>query len=158
MIGQVQIQGATELNRLLRILPQKVSKQIQMKSIRQGARILVKAVKAEAPKRTGILSKSVGVTTDKSRVASMYVGVRTGRKQKYDGWYGWFVHGGTKGVGKRKRSASGTTYSKSGKGIKANPFFQRAWDATQESVYEAIKRALQENVLNFLKSAAPKYY
>lgn len=155
----VEIKGEDELMRCLRILPQKVSKQLQMKALREGSKPLIKAIREEAPKRTGTLIKSVGSTVDRqNKGAGLWVGIRTGKKQKYDGWYGWFVHAGTKGVGKRKRTKEGITYKYgSGHGITADPFVERAWNEEHENVFGNIKKVLQEVVVKHLQANAPRF-
>jgi len=168
MLATVEIRGEKELQRILRVLPQKVSRNLQLKALREGSKPLIKAAKNNAPSRTGTLIKSIGTTLDrKTKGASIYVGVRSGKRQRYDGWYGWFVERGTKGFGKRKKvsgdvanrhSTPSVIYSKGGSGLKANPFFERAWDDTQTTVYEKIKVTIQEVVVKFLKQNAPKYY
>lgn len=157
--GTVEIRGAKELERMLKILPSKMSRQLQMKALRAGSKPLVKAARINAPKRTRTLSKSVGVVNDKDRRgAALWVAIRTGRKFKNDGWYGWFVERGTKGHGKRTRSKGSVSYAKKGSGLKGTHFFENAWDTVNKVVYINIREELAKVIIAFLRAKAPKFY
>jgi len=159
-IATVEIKGLPKLERALRILPSKITRKLQLKALRKGGGILVKQVRANAPKRTKTLSKSVGIVNDKNRKgAAIWVAIRIGKKFTYQGWYGWFIHEGTKGFGKRTRSKGETTgYARKGTGINANKFFEKAWDQTNIKVFGFIREELARVTVNYLKSAVPKVY
>lgn len=112
----VEIQGFTELNQKLKSLGNdKVKRREMLKVLGQVANPTVKAARNQAPqskkphlisgKRTrkiiepGNLKKSIGKITGKRGLgktnAVLYVGPRS-KGRKNDGWYGAFVHGGTK--------------------------------------------------------------
>jgi len=158
-VATVEIRGAKELERMLRILPSKMSRKLQLKALRAGSKPIVKAARMNAPKRTKTLSKSVGVVNDKNRKgAALWVAIRTGRKWKFDGWYGWFVERGTKGHGKRTRSKGVTTYAKKGGGLKATRFFENAWNSTHEQARVNTREELAKVIVAFLRQKAPKFY
>lgn len=131
----VEIKGFPELQRKLKQLGNdKIKKREMLKVLRQVAKPTVKAARNQAPisskphvqagKRTykiiepGNLKKSIGNITGKRGLgkqnAVLYVGPRS-KGKKYDGWYGAFVHGGTKK-------------------ITANPFMDRAFNQTKGQV------------------------
>lgn len=78
--------------------------------MRTGAQMLVAPIRAQAPKRTGYLARSVKVRT--GRGGSVSVGPRA--------WYRHFIIRGTK------------------RGIRANPFVDRGVDSNLEAVKDRV--------------------
>src|SRR5687768_12932593 len=57
------IRGAAQLERLLIKLPDEVAKKVTVNGLKAGGRVLVKGMKARAPKRTGKLAASPTVSS-----------------------------------------------------------------------------------------------
>ena len=131
----VDIQGFDVLNQKLKALGNdKIKRREMLKVLGQVANPTVKAARAQAPKSKkphvisgsrsrkvitpGNLKKSIGKITGKRGLgktnAVLYVGPRS-KGRKNDGWYGAFVHGGTKHQ-------------------KANAFMDRAYAQTKGGV------------------------
>lgn len=112
-----KIDGFKELQKKIKVLPDKLKKREMLKILRVVARPTVAAARSEAPmgtrshkrysRRTGAvlaeyfpgnLKKSIGNITGRrgsaKRNAVIYVGPRT-KGRKNDGYYGAMVHGGT---------------------------------------------------------------
>lgn len=109
----VEIEGFEELRRKISLLGNdRLKRREMLKLLRQSSKATVKAARAQAPvsqaqhvisgKRTrkvinpGQLKKSIGNITGRSKDRpTIYVGPRT-KGKRWDGFYGAFVHGGTK--------------------------------------------------------------
>ncbi len=111
----IQVEGFEQLQQKIKQLPDKVKKREVLKILGQAANPTVKAARTQAPqskkqhvqagKRTykivqpGNLKKSIGKIKGKRGGAKvnavLYVGPRS-KGRKHDGFYGAFVHGGTK--------------------------------------------------------------
>ncbi len=111
----IQVEGFDRLQQKIKQLPDKVKKREVYKILGQAANATVKAARSQAPqsskqhvqagKRTykiiqpGNLKKSIGKIKGKRGSAKvnavLYVGPRS-KGRKNDGFYGAFVHGGTK--------------------------------------------------------------
>lgn len=59
------VTGSKELERLLNQLPEKVAQNVTVNGLKAGGRILVKGMKARAPRRTGALAKTPVVSSSK---------------------------------------------------------------------------------------------
>lgn len=119
----------------LTALGQVFSRKVLMKVLYSGARIFVKAIRANiAPHRdTGNLHKSVGIIKGKSSYdPAVLVAVKMGRKFKHDGYYGYFLEKGTKK-------------------ISALNFFADAVEAKAEEVWDKMNRNLKKEIDRFIK-------
>ncbi len=118
-------------------------RKIFLTGFRRGARPMVKAAKAGAPKgKTGNLEHSIG-TMGVPREVAIMVGARKGGG-RYKGWHGHLLEHGTR---KRFRKSGGATGRVIGK-----KFFERAWDQTQEKMYSETDlqwyRAIDNKIAN----------
>lgn len=129
-----EIEGFDKLQKQIKRLDDRVKRSEVLKILGQVANPTVKAARSQAPissaphvqggKRTykviqpGNLKKSIGKIRGKRGSAKvnaiLYVGPRA-KGRKNDGWYGMFVHGGTKLQS-------------------ANPFMDRAYNQTKGQV------------------------
>lgn len=57
------VTGTRELERLLKQLPDVVAKKVTVNGLKAGGRVLVKGIKARAPRRTGKLANSAVVSS-----------------------------------------------------------------------------------------------
>lgn len=85
MIGiKVRIDGLQDVMKRLRAVDSKVQKKILRKALGKGSKIVLAEEKAQAPRETGLLRKSLGRKTKVYRhsgVVVVIVGPRTGMKQ-----------------------------------------------------------------------------
>ena len=129
MSGLIELIGDKELRKILEKLPEKVDVRLLKAAACRAAKPLVKAARRKAPSKTGNLRKSIGTQALRSYngSAAVLVGPRTGKRQKYDGWYSHFVEYGTRGIVryKTKRYSKGQRYKAD---IKAKPFMRPAYD------------------------------
>lgn len=164
MSQAVTILGEKELKRVFRVLPEKVGYKVSIQALRMSGRKLVSIIRKEAPRRTGTLKKSIGIIRSKNKQKpAVLVAVRTKKKYWPDGFYAWFVHAGTKGFGKRlvrdhrNKKRSALKYSRSGAGLKANPFFQRGVDKGLPVVLNSLQESYSKVVVRYLKRNVPNY-
>jgi len=158
MSEQVQIIGFDKLIYCLNHLPEKTSYRIVIQALKRAAKPILRTARQNVPKRTRNLMKSIQVFPSKSReFPAVWIGVRSGRRSKFDGWYGHFIHFGTKGFGKRNRSAGVTLgYAKGGGGIKATPFMTDALTQSGDAAIGEIHKSLQHVIVRFLQRNMPK--
>lgn len=133
----VKIQGARELDRAFRALPENVGRRVWLPALRKGANLIKRDAQRRAPievdapyRRTpGTLRRAIRVrafragTTPRGEV-HMAVFVTKGRKQKHDAFYAHFVEFGT------SRS-------------RAQPFLKPAFDTNASRAIAAIEAALR---------------
>jgi len=149
MKTSIDTTGLDQLQRMLKMMPDRVDKRLIRSGLRKSARPLISAARANVIKRSGNLARSIGSMTGGQRSSlgnisfkqksalkadkmAIYVGPRAGKSAgKYDGWYGAFVEFGTRHSRK-------------------NPFMRPAWDQTKKKV-EGI---IVENI----GAAADKYF
>lgn len=65
MATTMQVKGFAELERLLVRLPDAIAKKVTVNGLKAGGRVLVKGMKARAPRLTGKLADSPMVTSSK---------------------------------------------------------------------------------------------
>ena len=135
MESSIEILGLGELARDLRKLQDKMTKKELIKLLRPGANILLKEIKAQTPRRTGTLQRSLRLRQGRGDANAPYASLFTNFKKNYTArsgklvypFYVTFVHFGTvTSAGKRKHrkgASSGRTR------IRANQFVYRAFSA-----------------------------
>lgn len=148
------LEGEPQLKRIFEKLPQRVQRKIMLKAMRDASKPMKNMMRTDAPNsgRTfttkkngeevihepGTLIKSIGITNSKSKMPSIYVGPRYGKKYKYDGYYFSFVTRGTKYI------------------HHTDPFIQDAFDATQEIVGVKIKETIWEDMAKVIERESAK--
>ena len=84
MASRIPVKGFKELNKELKNLPLKLRKKSLKRAVSAGARIVKKEAKRRAPKRTGVLRRSISIRSsrDKSNKDSVRysVFVKAGKK------------------------------------------------------------------------------
>ena len=143
----IEITGFEELQAKLKQLPDRVKKREMLKILGQVANPTVQAMRLEAPqsdkphlqsgRRTrkliqpGNLKRSIGKIIGRKGKAkenpTLYVGPKT-KGNKNDGWYGNFVHYGTK------------------RGQKPNPFSDRAYQITEGRVSDDAEKQVAKYI------------
>lgn len=111
-------------NKSIKKLSKKLDDKVLKKVIRQSTKPLINSARSTVSKRTGNLSKSIGNLPLRKAKRSVYVGPKSGKKRKYDGWYGRFVEFGTKHM-------------------KPRPFMGPSWDKSKGSVLRNIELKLK---------------
>lgn len=158
MSGSLKLEGKDIINKKLKELGKKVANKVSRDSIREGAKVLRKEMRANAPKgETGDLKRSIRYRIRGKRGNfTAKVGVTRNI------YYAWFLEYGTsahrvpnENVGarrnKRKNDAKikidGRVYSKADHpGVKPNPFIRRSWERKKRSAYESIKTTLWKRI------------
>jgi hypothetical protein len=100
---------------------------------------MVSAMRSAAPKKTGTLRKSMGIVNAK-KSASIYVGPRSGKRYKHDGYYAKFLTPGWNHK-TRKRGAKVTP-------IKGNDFIEKGYKQTIAQVEQDIGNSIVRELGN----------
>jgi hypothetical protein len=117
----VVVKGLSEVQKVLDgYSPKALDKRMQ-KALMVGARTLVRPMRAEAPKRTGLLARSISARRGRRERPSAVVGPRGGKRGAF---YRHFVIGGSR------------------TGMRPNPFVDRAVRAHLPDAIAAYKREL----------------
>ena len=99
----VKITGLKEAQKALYSYSQQIGDRVVRAALRQGANIVLKQARANAPKRTGALKKALRVANSKinngrkrNGVIGLYLSIRKGkgRGDAKDAFYGKFVESG----------------------------------------------------------------
>lgn len=146
MVQRTRIEGAAELEKVLKMLPKQITEKVLVSSVRAGANIVKKEMEARAPIGTeikkrkgrtlppGTLKKGIKTRRDKKSGASVTIKVGVFKK----GFYGQFLEFGTKE-------------------ISAKPFLRPAWEQTKMEALEKIGQALGKNIQKAAKKLAGSY-
>lgn len=128
------IEGDKEVQAKLDQLEPKLAKKIMRKALREGQKVISKEAKANAPKDTGALRKSISVRAGKRSVSKMtfYTIISEGTN-KAKRWYGNVIEWGSK-----KRGIEAQHYMR-------QAFNTKAEEAKQTTIKEVLK-ALDETV------------
>lgn len=168
----IEIEGYKEAIAILDQLTEQMRKIIVRRTLRKSARQMLQRAKNAAPKRTGALGKSIRfVSLRRDHVPTLIpVGIApvfdVSKNGKLNAFYARFVHEGTKerrpraASGKKSKSGSkvlvfasargGKVFSRSARGVAANPFLQRAFDASTETTVDSFGRELAAEVGRFV--------
>ena len=149
MESSIEVQNLGELQRDLTALAAKLTKRELVPILRPGAKVMQKAIKQRAPKRTGILKRAVKVKVGKGKATAPYATVMTtfgNKKSKKFGFYGFFVHNGVvqyqskrnKRTGAHSQTNRAKGLAQGGWRIKPNPFVYDAFEANVDQVATTI--------------------
>ena len=138
--SKIEIKGAKELEKVLRMLPRKMSEDVLVRATRSGASIVRNEVKRRAPvgsgpahPKYGRLKNNIKTTKIKQRGGAASIVVHTGKA-----FWGSFLEFGT---------------SK----MPAHPFFRPAFDAIWPKALEKIGERLGINLEKAATQLAGKY-
>lgn len=163
MVTDIHIENLGELHKQFRDIEGKLTKQGLASALRPGARIFQRAVKRLAPKRTGLLQRSIRTKLGKGRAnapyASMWVtfgkvntskmkAKLTAKQQKGKAYYAYMVHNGTVvgANGRRIRSNSPSAKAQGVQRIKPNPFVYDAFEANVQTVADKILNDIMDKL------------
>ena len=90
------IKGMDQLLKSLKVLPDRIQKNVLVGAIRAGTKPMLTEAKNKVPQNTGNLKKSLGVIRAKTRDKTKVIFTISPRKGgKNDGWYAHMVEFGT---------------------------------------------------------------
>lgn len=125
-----KIIGGKALDKALKQLGPKFEKRIAKGAIRAGARVIAKQAKANAPKESGALKRSIQVVTRKTKGADVAVVTRHKKKDIKQG----------KGTAYAHIIEFGSKY------IPARPFLRPALDSKAKEAVKAVGKYVQERI------------
>lgn len=144
----IAIEGGKELAKLLKELPSRIEKKIMRAAMRQGANVIMKQARQNAPVDSGDLRKSIRTST-RARKGNVEASVKAGNKKAYYSHmveFGTAVHGISGRNGKMLKFTLPTGQTIFTKrvlhlGARARPFMRPAFDARNK---DAISKVVQE--------------
>lgn len=149
---QISFEGLDDLKKAFDLLPKQVAIRAASKAVRAGAKPILEAARANVPKDTGNLAKSLAIKVLNQKRDAMEVVALIGPRTKYrrvynkkreqynaklvaDGWYGFLVEYGTHNT-------------------KAQPWLRPAFDANKVAAQQAIVDTIGEAI----QAEASKFY
>jgi HK97 gp10 family phage protein len=123
-------------------LEQKVQGQIVRQSTRAGAKVTLKPARANAPVKTGLVKRSVKISTGKRRKGTYTLNV--GIPKGSEGWYGALVERGHK-IGKRELGDKR-------KDVPGQHWIEKAYQETKDEAVDTIR----ETAIQLIEDAAGK--
>lgn len=82
---QAKVKGAKEIERAFKKLDERLKKRTLRASVQEGRKVFLKALRARAPKQSGLLRKSLGTRAKsykKGLIATQTIGPRSGFKRE----------------------------------------------------------------------------
>jgi len=168
-----EVRGMDELLKNLKTLPEKLQKRVLVGAVRAGAKPIIKEARKLAPKDSGMLKESIGVTKFKTRKKTLVWFVVSPRVKKFkmkatdtdsgknvvltmlnDPWYAHFVEYGTyakldhplvKRVG-GKRGKKRNQIAAKGYGIKPHPFMRPAFEKEGENSIKYVREYIAKRL------------
>jgi hypothetical protein len=118
-------------------------KKIFVSGFRKAARPLVRELKNVVPYRTGRLQRSIGSIENPNDI-SILIGAKLSGSSRNKGWHGHFTENGTKERFRRtkKNASTGST-----PGVH---WFENAYDAKEDQIFDNIEAAWHEAIDNFI--------
>lgn len=93
-MSDVEILGMDAILKKLKILPERVQKNVLVGAVRASAKPMIKEAKSLVPVESGTLKKSIGIRKRRSKDKKI-VRFSVAPLKKKDGWYAHFVEFGT---------------------------------------------------------------
>lgn len=158
MSPDIKIIGLDKLIYVLNKLPDRTSYRILISALKRAAKPVRKRARQLVRKRKRNLMKSISIFPSENKdFPAVLIRPASGKRKQFDVWYAHFVHFGTKGFGKRKRSGKTTTgYSKKGGGLKATPFMTDSFTQTKDEAFGMVHKELSNSVVKFMQKNLPK--
>lgn len=152
MAGDIEIKGASELQRILKELPEKLERVVMRGALRAGAVEIQREAKALAPVDSGKLRDSIRISGGVKRGAYVYSQVKVGGVKKGDAFYAHMVEFGTKPHEIKPKSAPSLFLagilraSVKHPGARARPFMRPAFDNKAEDATKAFGKYIAERL------------
>jgi HK97 gp10 family phage protein len=145
MAEGLHISGLRETQARLQSLGPRVEKRVIRKGLRQGAKIVLAAARAEAPERSGNVRRNLKIRSGKGSKGTIALSVGAAAKDfKGPAFYTGFLiyghHVGSRKLGDKRKF------------VPANNFLQRAYDGTKEAAAERTVAAWVELIDQEVKS------
>ena len=152
MASSIEILGLGELERDLRKLENKMTKKELIKLLRPGANILLKEIKAQTPRRTGTLQRSLRLRQGRGSATAPYASLFTNFKKNYTArsgklvypFYVTFVHFGTVTSEGKRKHRKGASVGRTR--IRPNPFIYRAFAAKVSEAARVILDKISKSI------------
>lgn len=151
---EIEVENLGEFKKAMDKAVDKVQRQELLKILRPTARILLNAIKARTPVRTGFLKRTMKVKAMRGKNNSPYAAYMVGpgevkrkdSKKKDKAYYGIMVHNGTIVVPGEKRSHKSRTEAEDRRRlqaggrerIKPNPWVDEAFEQTAQQMADKI--------------------
>lgn len=148
MTQDIKISGYSEAVRIFDQLTDQMQRTLVRQALRKSAQPMVSTARARAPKRTGQLSRSIGVVSLRRDRVPTVIPMAVGpvfsvtKNGKVNAFYARFVHDGTKDRRPRNKKLralkfpgreGGVVYAARTRGMKARPFLRDAFDQSADA-------------------------
>jgi HK97 gp10 family phage protein len=155
----IEFQGLQEFEHVLKNMPQALSRKVINSALIDAAKPMASRAKANVPKKSGTLSRSIKARTAPTRidVPAVVVGPRYGGPKNQDGWYAHFIEFGVKGIGKFKtgggkdRKRRQPLRRRYRADIAPRPFMVPAIEQTKDEVRNRLSSSLAKALDNYVK-------
>ena len=164
---KIEVKGYREAKALLDQLPNNMQKRMLMAALRSSAKPMLQSAKGKVPVRSGRLKRQLHIVRFRDRgapksevsIAVKPVFEKTKKKGAINQYYGKFIHEGTANprVPRKKgktlvfENASGEKiFVKSVKGIRPNPYLEKAYTENSERVVASFGDELATAVEKFV--------
>ena len=160
--ANIQLLGIEDLKTVFKRLPYKVNKKLLVATMRSAAKPIVKYARRRIKGKSKTIAGSIGIKTAKSKTPAIWVGPRTGKSLKYNGWFARFYEKGTSRrkprknkylvfMGTKGKQKGKLVFAKSTAKIQATPFMRPAIDANIEQVKKSMAQELRKVMIKEIK-------
>lgn len=163
---KIEVHGYRQAKAIIDSLPNNMQKKMLLSALRMSAKPTLAAAKRNVPVRSGALKKQLKVVRFRDRqapksevdVAVKSVFSRSAKKKAVNEYYGKFVHEGTKDPRKSRKNKPVVFIGEDGekvfatrtKGLKANPYLEKAYTETAERIVSEFGDNLATAVEKFI--------
>ena len=163
---KVEVKGYQEAKAILDELPNNMQKRMLATALRGSAKPMLQSARNKVPVRSGALKKQLRVVRFRDRNAKrseVSVAVkpyfsRNKKKGNINQYYGKFIHEGTKDVRTSRKgkvmvftnSQGEKVFTRSTKGLKPNPFLEKAYRDSSSRTIEIFGDELARSVEKFI--------
>lgn len=145
----VEVQGVTALRKQFDALPKKVQAKVARKAVREAAKVIQKDAKSRAPRRTGLLRKSIKVRRAKRKQSPFavtdFVMPQDPGKSPFP-FYWRFLEGGWNPSGRAKRRVGAARRLQVGSTTVKHPFLGPAYESRQEAAMRTFESTFAEEL------------
>lgn len=158
----VRVKGLADAKAAIEALTKDLRLRVARGALRDAARPIVNAAKTNAPVRTGLVKKRIGVSASKiKRGKTGEIGVyirpratalvRKTKLRAQDPWYYRFQEAGFHAVGRRRvgggrRARAGRLKASGARFIPGKAFLGRAFEAQQRAALEIFQKAIKKRI------------
>ena len=163
---KIEVKGYTEAKAILDELPNNMQKRMLMSALRGSAKPMLSSARNKVPIKTGTLRKQLRIVRFRDRNAprsEVAVAVKpyfskNAKKGTVNQYYGKFIHEGTKDPRTSRKGKVMVFENKQGekvfmrstKGIKANPFLEKAYQDSNSRTVEIFGDELAKAVEKYV--------